>query len=69
MTARREVEIRDRLPKTTGGVAARLFVELGQQGVGIRYSYLSSIIAPDCCFLVLETTNDERALEVVAAAA
>ena len=50
------------------GVAARLFAELGQQGVDIRYSYLSSI-APDCCFLVLETTNDERALEVVAAAA
>ena len=50
------------------GVAACLFAELGQQGVDIRYSYLSSI-APDCCFLVLETTNDERALEVVAAAA
>jgi hypothetical protein len=50
------------------GVAARLFAELGQQGVDIRYSYLSSI-APDRCFLIVETTNDERALEVVAAAA
>ncbi len=50
------------------GVAARLFAELGQQGVDIRHSYLSSI-APDRCFLVVETTNDERALEVVAAAA
>jgi hypothetical protein len=50
------------------GVAARLFGELGQQGVDIRYSYLSSS-APDCCFLVVETTNDERALEVLAAAA
>ena len=50
------------------GVAARLFAELGQQGVDIRYSYLSSI-APDRCFLVVETTNDERAVEVVAAAA
>jgi hypothetical protein len=49
------------------GVAARLLAELGQQGVDIRYSYLCSK-APDLCFVVVETTNDERALEVMAAA-
>jgi hypothetical protein len=50
------------------GVAARLLAELGQQGVDIRYSYLCSS-APDLCFVVVETTNDERAVEIVAAAA
>jgi hypothetical protein len=50
------------------GVAARLLAELGQQGVDIRYSYLSSI-APERCFVVVETSNDERAMEIVAAAA
>ncbi len=50
------------------GVAARLLAELGRQGVNIRYSYLSSS-APDWCFVVVETTNDERALEVLTAAA
>ena len=46
------------------GVAARLLTELGNQGVNILYSYLSSS-APDRCFVVVETTNDERAVEVV----
>jgi hypothetical protein len=50
------------------GVAARLLAELGQQGVDIRYSYLCSI-APDVCFMVVETTNDERAVKIVTAAA
>jgi hypothetical protein len=49
-------------------VAARLLAELGKQGVNIRYSYLSSS-APDRCFLVVQTTNDERVVEVVTAAA
>jgi len=49
------------------GVAARMLADLGQQGVDIRYSYLCSR-APDLCFVVVETTNDERALEIVAAA-
>ena len=49
------------------GAVARLLTELGQQGVNMRYSYVSAI-APDRCFLVVETTNDARALEVMIAA-
>ena len=47
------------------GVVARLVAELGLQGVGIRSSYLSST-TPDNCFLVVQTTDDKRALEMMA---
>ena len=49
------------------GAAARLLAELGRQGVTIRYSYLTAV-EPDQCFVVVETTDDERTLQVVSAA-
>ena len=45
------------------GPAAHLTTTLGSQGVGIRYSYLSSIDA-EKCFMVLGTTDNERALQL-----
>ena len=49
------------------GAAAGLLAELERQGVNIRYSYLTSIDS-NRCFVVVETTDDERTLEVVTAA-
>ena len=43
------------------GKTAQLMTELGRQGVGIRYSYLSSV-DPERCFMVLGTPDCERVL-------
>ena len=45
------------------GQAAVMMTALDEQGVEVRYSYLSSI-DPRNCFMILETTNNDRALEV-----
>lgn len=49
------------------GMIAMLLKKLAEHGVEIRYSYMSSI-APDHCFVVVETSNHERTLEIITTA-
>jgi hypothetical protein len=50
------------------GATARLLSDLIGQGVNVTASYLSTVAA-DQCFVVVRTTNDDRMLELVQAAA